>query len=376
MTHLKIERIDTTRLDIDLKQPITMSFGVVRSINVILVRMRDQDGLEGLGEATVLGGPFWGGESAEAVQATIESYLKPLLLGTKVQGIGAISQTLTRFVRGNAAARNAVETAALDLIGQRAGRSASEILGGAVRSTIPVAWTLSTGSAEGDIEEGERAYAEQGHRRFKLKIRRSSSDEDVARSIRIIEAFRGRAAVIADVNQGWDEVAANRYLPMLQEAGLEGIEQPLPAGDIDAAARLSQRYGIEIIADEALTGPDSAFRIAAKRAATSFGLKPNRDGGPTATQAIAAIAAASGLGIYGGTMLETSLGTIASAHLYATIDELRLGSELFGPLRIVEDIASEPFKLVDGELIVPSGPGLGFSLDEDRVAFIARKANE
>ena len=274
MTHLKIERIDTTRLDIDLKQPITMSFGVVRSINVILVRMRDQDGLEGLGEATVLGGPFWGGESAEAVQATIEAYLKPLLLGTKVQGIGALSQNLTRFVRGNAAARNAVETAALDLIGRRSGRSASEILGGAVRSTIPVAWTLSTGSAEGDIEEGERAYAEQGHRRFKLKIRRSSSNEDVARSIRIIEAFRGRAAVIADVNQGWDEVAANRYLPRLQEAGLEGIEQPLPAGDIDAAARLSQRYGIEIIADEALTArfalPRSGQRLRSASSRTAM----------------------------------------------------------------------------------------------------------
>jgi len=75
-------------------------------------------------------------------------------------------------------------------------------------------------------------------------------------------------------------------------------------------------------------------------------------------------------------MRETSLGASASAHLYARSAERRRGSELFGPRRIVEGIASEPCKLVDGELIVPSGPGLGFSLDEDRVAFLARKANE
>ncbi len=238
---------------------------------------------------------------------------------------------------------------------------------------IPVAWTLSTGGTGSDIEEGERALAERGHRRFKLKFGRETAAADVARAAAIIEAFRGRAAVIGDVNQAWDEVTAARLLPVLQEAGLEAIEQPLPAGDIAGIARLRAGLGMEVIADEAITGPAAAFRVAAGGGASVFALKPNRDGGPAATRRVAAIAAAAGLGLYGGTMLETSIGTAACAHVYAAVPELRLGSELFGPLRLSEDVVADPVRVQDGVLQVPDGPGLGVVLDEDRVAFLVRQ---
>ncbi len=212
-------------------------------------------------------------------------------------------------------ARGAVEMAALDLLGHRLDVPAVQLLGGPCRTALPVAWTLSTGSTGGDIEEGECALAERGHRRFKLKFGRQTAAADVARAAAILEAFRGRATVIADVNQTWDAVIAARHLPGLQDAGLEAIEQPLPAGGLAGIARLRAGLGMEIIADEAVAGPAAAFRIAAGNGASAFALKPNRDGGPTATRRVAAIAAAAGLGLYGGTMLETSVGTAACAPL-------------------------------------------------------------
>lgn len=369
----RIVSLTVTRLDIPLRQPITMAFGAVSVQNVLLVRMRDSDGVEGIGEASVLGGPHWGVECAEGVQAAIELYIGPALIGQPIDSLEALAHRLARAVRGNPAARSAVEMAGLDLIGRRLGVSAVQLLGGACRTRLPVAWTLSTGTTQNDIAEGERALGECGHTRFKLKFGRTDAEADVRRTIAILKAFEGRASVIADANQGWDEVIAARHLPALQAAGLEAIEQPLPAADLAGAARLRAGLGLEIIADEALDGSDAAFRIAAAGAASVLSLKPNRDGGPTATRRVAAVAAAAGLGLYGGTMLETSIGTAACAHLFAAAPELRLGCELFGPARLTEDLVTEPLVISKGALTPPSGPGLGVQIDEDRVAFLLRR---
>ena len=368
----RIATLSTTRLDIRLRQPIAMSFGTVCVQNMVLVRMRDADGVEGLGEASVLGGPHWGAESAESVQAVIEAYLTPFLVGTEIAGLESIADHLARLVRGNSAARGAVEMAAADLLGKRLGVPAVQLLGGPCHQAIPVAWTLSTGSTSGDIEEGEQALAERGHRRFKVKLGRAMAASDVTRAVTILDAFRGRASVIADVNGAWDEVVAARFLPVLAQAGLEAIEQPLPAGDLAGIARLRAGLAMEVIADEAVTGPHAAFRVAACGSASVFSLKPNRDGGLMASRRVAAVAGASGMGLYGGTMLETSLGTAASLSLFATLPDMRLGSELFGPLRLADDIVATPLAMRDGALAIPAGPGLGVTLDEDHVTFLAR----
>lgn len=367
-----IERVTTTRLDIPLVHPITMSFGVVRMQNIVIVRLRDSDGAEGIGEASVLGGPHWNEESAEGIQAVIENYIAPALRGVAFDSIEAVAALLGRIVCGNASARAAVEMAALDLLGKRHGIPACQLLGGPAQRELPVAWTLSTGETASDIAEGERAHAERGHARFKLKFGRENAASDVARALAIIDAFRDRATVIADVNQAWDEVTAARYLPYLEEAGLEAIEQPLPAGDLDGVTRLRAGLGLHVIADESLSGPKAALRVAAVGGASVFSLKPGRDGGACATRKVAGIASAAGIGLYGGTMLESSIGTAASAHIFAALPDLAMGCELFGPLRLAEDIVTVSLLVSKGVVRVPDGPGLGIELDEDRIRSLAR----
>lgn len=373
MTGPRIARVSTTRLDIPLIHPITMAFGPVCTQHVVLVRLFDDDGRMGLGEASILGGPHWGEESAEGVQAIVDTYLTPALIGTRIAGIEKFAALLRRLVRGNAAARCAVEMAALDLLGRSLDVSAAQLLGGVSHDRIPVAWTLSTGSTTSDIEEGERALEQHGHRRFKLKFGSEAPADDVARAAAIIQAFQDRATIIADVNQAWSEVTAARWLPSLQDAGLEAIEQPLPGTDIAGIARLRQGLGMDVIADEAITSARAAFLVAAGGGASAYALKPGRDGGPTASRRIAAIAEAAGLDLYGGSMLETSVGTAASALLFGTLPELRLGCELFGPMRLAHDIVAEPLVVRDGCVALPTGAGLGVELDEDKVDFLAGK---
>ena len=367
--------LSTQRFDLTLRQPIAMSFGDVGCQNIVLVRLRDSDGTEGIGEAAILGGPYWSAETAESVQSVIATYLAPALIGTPLDGLEKLAATMARQVRGNPVARAAIEMAALDLLGHRHGVAAVDLLGGRCRSTIPVAWTLSTGDVARDIAEGERAFAERGHRRFKLKFGRDDPAADVARATAIIAAFEGRARVIADVNQAWDAVTAARYLPALQAAGLEAIEQPLLADDLSAIAALRTGLGLHIIADEAVRDPAAAYRIAAAGAASVLALKPGRDGGPTATRRVAAIAQAAGLGLYGGSMLETSIGTAACAHLYASLPDLAFGCECFGPLRLEADLVTAPMTIQDGVLSLPAGPGLGVTLDAERIAFLTRRAD-
>jgi muconate cycloisomerase len=87
---------------------------------------------------------------------------------------------------------------------------------------------------------------------------------------------------------------------------------------------------------------------------------------------VAVIADAAGIELYGGTMLEGGVGTVASAHVFSTFAKLQWGTELFGPLLLTEEILATPLDYSDFELTVPDAPGLGIELDEDRLKFFAR----
>ncbi|MFX5709892.1 enolase C-terminal domain-like protein, partial [Acinetobacter baumannii] len=76
--------------------------------------------------------------------------------------------------------------------------------------------------------------------------------------------------------------------------------------------------------------------------------------------------------LYGGTMLEGAIGTMASAQLFATFGTLAWGTELFGPLLLTEEILATPLRYRDFALELPTGPGLGITLDEDRVNALRR----
>jgi muconate cycloisomerase len=137
-------------------------------------------------------------------------------------------------------------------------------------------------------------------------------------------------------------------------------------------ARLKGRYPIAVMADESLTGPASAFGLAQVAGADVFAIKTEQSGGLRAAQQVAAIADAAHIELYGGTMLEGAVGTIASAHVFSTFRELQWGTELFGPLLLTEEILAAPLEYKDFHLTVPAAPGLGIVLDEDRVRHFRR----
>lgn len=365
-----IDKVETMLVDLPTIRPHQLSMATMHGQTLMLVRVRCSDGTVGIGEGTTIGGLAYGAESPEGMKLAIDTYFAPLMLGADASRVAALMARLGKAVRDNRFAKCAVETALFDALGHRVGLPVSELLGGRLRDRLPVAWTLASGDTARDIDEAQRMLASRRHRIFKLKIGRKPVREDVAHVAAIRQALGDEASVRVDVNMAWTELEAHHGLAGLVDAGCELVEQPV--GNADALARLTGKYPIAVMADESLTGPASAFALASARGADVFAIKTEQSGGLLAAQQVAAIADAAHIGLYGGTMLEGAVGSIASAHVFSTFRELRWGTELFGPLLLTEEILTRPLAYQDFELQIPGGPGLGIALDEDRVRHFRR----
>ncbi len=371
-THIApvVERIETVLVDLPTIRPHKLSVATMDGQTLMLVKVHCSDGIVGIGEGTTIGGLAYGGESPEGMKLATDTYFEPVIMGQDATRVQALMARIGKMVKENRFAKNAVETALLDAHGKRLGLPVSELLGGRRRDRLPVAWTLASGDTGKDIAEAERMLDLRRHRIFKLKIGAKRLKEDIAHVAAIKRALGERGAVRVDVNMAWSETEAAYGMAALADAGCELVEQPVnsPA----ALARLVRRFPVALMADEALTGPESAFEIAKIAGADVFAVKIEQSGGLYNAQRVAAIADAAGIGLYGGTMLEGAVGTIASAQVFSTFANLQWGTELFGPLLLTEEILARPLDYSDFELTVPAGPGLGIELDEERIAFFAR----
>ncbi|SHJ77386.1 muconate/chloromuconate family cycloisomerase [Paraburkholderia terricola] len=368
----QITSVEAILVDLPTIRAHQLAMATMQQQTLVIVRLRSSDGIEGLGEATTIGGLSYGDESPEGIKLTIDTYLAPAIVGQDATNINGAMLKLNKIARGNRFAKCAIETALLDAQGKRLGVPVSTLLGGAVRKTLPVLWTLASGDTQRDIDEAETLLAERRHHTFKLKIGRRSVRDDVAHVSRIKAALGDRAKVTVDVNQAWNEVDAALGIEALEAAGIDLIEQPTPREQRAALARLASRFIVPIMADEAVTGPEDALELVRGACADVFALKIAKSGGIYGMMRTAAIADAAGVSLYGGTMLEGSIGSIASAHGFSALAQLAWGTELFGPLLLKDDIVTARPQYRDFDLHMPEGPGLGLHIDEDKLAFYRR----
>ncbi|TXI02378.1 MAG: muconate cycloisomerase [Rhizobium sp.] len=365
-----IDRVETLLVDVPTIRPHKLSVTTMNGQTLMLVKVHCSDGIVGIGEGTTIGGLSYGGESPEGMKLAIDTYFQPAMIGQDASRIRTLMSHIGNRIKENRFAKCAVETALLDAHGKRLGLPVSELLGGRLRSRLPVAWTLASGDTAADIAEAEKMLDLRRHRIFKLKIGARTPREDVAHVAAVKRALGERGAVRVDVNMAWSETEAAYGMAALADTGCELVEQPVASAA--ALTRLVRRFPIALMADESLQGPETAFELAKASAADVFAIKIEQSGGLFNAQRVAAIADAAGIELYGGTMLEGAVGTAASAHVFSTFANLQWGTELFGPLLLTEEILAAPLEYKDFELTVPDGPGLGIALDDDRVKFFLR----
>ncbi|MEM8795179.1 MAG: muconate/chloromuconate family cycloisomerase [Pseudomonadota bacterium] len=370
----RVHSIETHILKIPTIREHKLSSLSVTDQAYVLVRLKTKDGLEGIGEASTLGGPRWAEESVETIKAVIDTYLAPALIGHPIEMIRAARLQMDKAAKRNNAAKAAIETALFDVLGKHLNVPVSTLLGGAVRSHVPVLWALASGDPVQEIEEALSMIEADRHCEFKIKIGAQSPADDIRRLETIVTGLgkRGHLKVI-DANQAWDESTADHYMPALEDLDIGLLEQPVPDWNIDGMARLAARHRLPILADESVFSSQDAARVGNAAAADAVSLKLVKSGGLLAMRDVAAVADANGLGLYGGCLLESAVGTAAHLHVFAALPNLQWGSESFGPLILRDEIVTEPLTYRDFGVIIPDGPGLGVTLDEDKVAFFTRE---
>lgn len=369
---LSIHTIRSTIVDVPTVRRHKLSSLSVTAQSYVIVEVRLANGAEGIGEAATLGGPRWSEESVEAIKANIDAHLAPALIGHRADRFEATGALLDAAAKRNNAAKAAIDTALFDAVGRTLGVPAHLLLGGLVRNSVPVLWTLASGDPVQEIEEAEAKLAARLHDTFKVKIGALSPDADLARLRRLTGALAGRARFIVDANQAWDETTANRCLPVLAELGVTLVEQPLPAWNIAGMARVRARSTVPLMADECVFSTHDMLGVAQAAAADVVSLKLVKHAGLLNLHKVAAVAEAAGIGLYGGCLLESSIGAAAHLQAFAGLRELAWGCEHFGPQILTDDLVEEPLRFEDFRVHLPAGPGIGVTLDRDKLRRYAR----
>ena len=359
----RIHSVHSVILDVPTQRRHRLSNTSVDRQSFVHVAVRLNNGVVGNGEASTLGGPRWSEESVEAIKANIDTYLAPCLIGQPASGIEAANLRMDQAAKRNAAAKSALNSALLDALGLTLNVPVATLLGGPVRDRFPVIWTLASGNAGQEAEEAQSKIEAGTFNRFKIKLGFANPADDIERLAILRRSLPGETLLVADVNQAWDEATCLRWFPALEDLDIGLIEQPLPAGRVEGMARLAARTRIPLMLDEAVFSADEALRATTLGAGSVLSLKLCKHGSAQALQRIAAIADAGGLLLYGGCLLESSLGAAAHLAVFSTLPRLQWGTEHFGPRIVVHDTTLKGLEYQDYEVLLPTDPGLGVTPD-------------
>src|SRR6478752_4509749 len=130
---LAVRSISSTIVDVPSVRRHKLSNTSVTAQNYVIVQVKLENGVEGIGEAATLGGPRWSEESVESIKATIDTYLAPALQGCRADRFEVAAIRMAEAAKRNNAAKAAVESALFDAVGKSLGLPIHALLGGAVR---------------------------------------------------------------------------------------------------------------------------------------------------------------------------------------------------------------------------------------------------
>ena len=293
-----------------LSRPFRIARGVKTAADVVEVTI-EEGGLSGRGESVPY--PRYG-ESIDSTLAAIERVRAAVEAGAGREAL------LSLLPAG--AARNAVDCALWDLEARQAGTTVAEMIGAAAPQAIASALTVGI-----DTPGAMAAAAAEACHAPLLKIKVDA--EDPATRIRAVRSAASDCALIGDPNESWDGTLVEAMQPVLIEAKVALLEQPLPAGADDWLEGFTP--AIPICADESVHVAEDLPAVA--RRYQLVNVKLDKSGGLTAALRLAEAARSRGLGLMTGCMVSSSLSIAPALHIAGLSDFV----DLDGPLWLLED---------------------------------------
>jgi o-succinylbenzoate synthase len=347
---MKIAEIEVVPYALPFRQAYATARGRIDRREMVLLRVRSDDGLVGLGEAVPLS--LRGGVGLTQVVKELE------LLGERDSLDEA---TLSSdAVALSPPARCAALTALLDLRGRRAEEEVAPA--GTKPAPVKCNATLVAGEPTAVAADAER-WASEGFSTFKLKL---GVSDDVGQVRAVREALGAEARIRVDVNAAWDVETAERTLREIEPLDVELVEQPVAT--LEEAAQVSEQTSIPLAGDESIESRDDAIRAVRLGSCKLAGLKLSKVGGPEEAIAIAEV-----LPSFVSSALDGPVGIAAAAQVAQTLDQAALGiprlAHGLATQRLFSStIASVECELRGGMLYPPAGPGLGVEIDEAALA--------
>ncbi len=375
MSENVIEKIETVVFELPVKRIHELSGARMKSRTLLLIRILTQEGLEGIGEVTLPGGPWWTGDTILGARYIIEHYFIPRLIGKDPFRIHYLMEQLDRVAYNNNPAKAGVEMALFDLKAKALQVPLYELLGGLYHEQIPITWALGSSNVQEEIEEALTKLGDGFCRRFKIKMGFLDPADDVKRVKQLCKELGGKADLLIDLNASWDESTAIRYLPGLIDAGVNLVEQPLERDNLLGLARVASRINAPIILDESSCTLPDVKNITQVGANVVLSLKLMKTGGIVQCQRMAEIARLWHLKCYGGSFLESSIGAAANIHFGASLPGLAYGAEWVGPGLLADEIVVRKIGYQAHHVKVPGGHGLGVEIDEDKLKYYKNKSN-
>lgn len=312
MTGLSVARIETWPIEVPILEDMIISSaaGTHSHSPFCMVRITDEDGIEGWGEASCT--PLWSGEWGVTAAQMIRHQIAPTLIGSEISGPLAVPELLNKVLAGNTFTKAAVEMAIWDIWGKRHSSPVHEMLGDPTKKTVRTKFSLNGASTKAAVAMARHAVS-LGFTAMKVKVAVGSLDQDLERLGSVLDVVGSDVSVGVDANTGWSRSEAHTAAKVLVAAGAAFLEQPLAADDLEGLASIRRSLGVPLVADESVGTPRDAERVIAADAADVLSIYVGMAGGIGPALCIAQAANAAGVGWTIGSNLE--LGVASMAHL-------------------------------------------------------------
>ncbi len=361
---LTIKDVEIYVYDLPLVAPFRISIGEMKAANDVLVRIRTDQGLVGIGEACPF--PPITGET-QATNIAAAKAIRDMIAGKDPLAIDAILRLIGPIVHSNPSMVAAFEMACFDILGQAAGLPLYRLFGGD-KSTFESDITTGIDTPEA-MAANVKKHAALGYKTLKVKIG-LDPDQDFERLRAVREAIGDDIALRIDANQGYTVPQAIYALKKIEKLRIQLVEQPVLASDIDGLKTVRAESPIPIMADESCFLPASALKLIDAEACDYINIKIMKAGGILNSIRIAHIADAANMRCMVGCMLETRVALTAAAHVVASQANI-VYADLDGNAEHTVDPVIGGMTTKAGIVTMPETPGLGCDVDP---AFLKKMA--
>jgi len=331
------------------------------------------DGVVGIGQIRPISPGHFVADTTQSIVAAIKEIYGPAMIGRSIFDIEGINEMFDNRLANNPAARAVLDIAIRDAQGKALNKPVHELIGGCCQPRIPLEWSVSMAEdVQTMIEEARRAVEEYGIKVLCLKMAdRRGWKQDVSNFAAVRKALGNDVMIGIDPNCGWTLGDSLLAIEAIKPMGLGYIEQPIARRDLHGMAEIRRAAGgIPVMADEGIFTIQDAMAHAEAHAVDVFCIKLYKVGGLTPAKKIAAIAEASNIQLNcGGLSVQSQLEAAAGAHFYASTPASRMmgaAEFVFGLNTSAKDplCPESDFKVENGFVNVPKGPGLGITIDE------------